>query len=855
MHDPYEWYPILKLNSQIDAVAAYDENLLVGTKQGHLIMYSVTRKSPDQKYEVQLLRYNKNFYRKPIQQLFVIAPLNILIILVDNMIYVHDLSSMNFPLITSLPKTKGANLFTVDIKNQTDKSLTLKQSYIVRLCVAVKKKLQLFYWKNKEFLEFGEDISISDYAKSLAWCQETICVGFKAEYALIQLGEKNKQQELFSTGRNMEPNVIKLNDSTFALIKDSQSVFVETDGNLLVKNAVKWTEMPLAVAYDEPYIVALLNDSVEVRAVQPTLLVQSMKISNPQLICYCSSGVLYVSADFHVYRVQAIPVARQIKTLIDERQFQLALQLCNISDEPEAEKMKNRHQIQTLYAYDLFSSKQFTESMKQFLALDTDPYDVIRLFPNFLPQNGPPGSEDSTPSEGPPKFQNRDQEKSIMALIEYLTEARLLLMQKKKDPAERDQTLQIIDTTLLKCYLNTNDALIAPLLRLNNCHIVDTEKTLKKHKKYSELIILYETKGLHHRALELLEKQADQADSSLRGHERTVQYLQRLGKENIDLIFQFAGWVLERHPEDGLKIFTEDIQEVEQLPRPKVLDYLNRTNKSLVIPYLEHVIYIWNDTNPLLHNALVHQYREKVLQLCDPSSPAADQVAGQNIRSKMINFLETSDYYVPETVLTHFPFDYLHEERAVLLGKFGRHEKALTIYVTVLNDIEKAAHYCERVYKEGKSGSENVYIILLQLLISPPESWLVGVTPPVPPKPDIEMALTLLEGNASKIPPAKALKILPKDIPVYKINHYLNISLGQHLTDKRNKQILRGLLYAEHLQVQEQRIQFESQNMLLTEWNICSVCKKKFSNQSAFIRNPNGDVIHFSCQDTQKRLS
>lgn len=74
--------------------------------------------------------------------------------------------------------------------------------------------------------------------------------------------------------------------------------------------------------------MALLNDSVEVRTIQPTLLVQSMKISNPQLICYCSSGVLYVSADYHVYRVQAIHVARQIKTLIDERQFQLALQLC-----------------------------------------------------------------------------------------------------------------------------------------------------------------------------------------------------------------------------------------------------------------------------------------------------------------------------------------------------------------------------------------------------------------------------------------------------------------------------------------------------------------------------------------------
>lgn len=71
---------------------------------------------------------------------------------------------------------------------------------------------------------------------------------------------------------------------------------------------------------------------------------------------------------------------------------------------------------------------------------------------------------------------------------------------------------------------------MAPLLRRNYCHLEETERTLKKHHKYSELVILYQTKGLHHKALELLQKQADQADSSLRGHERTVQYLQNLGK-------------------------------------------------------------------------------------------------------------------------------------------------------------------------------------------------------------------------------------------------------------------------------------------------------------------------------------
>ena len=52
---------------------------------------------------------------------------------------------------------------------------------------------------------------------------------------------------------------------------------------------------------------------------------------------------------------------------------------------------------------------------------------------------------------------------------------------------------------LFDSLFQTNDALVAPLLRLkdNNCHIEESERVLKKYLKYSELIILYEKKGLH----------------------------------------------------------------------------------------------------------------------------------------------------------------------------------------------------------------------------------------------------------------------------------------------------------------------------------------------------------------------
>lgn len=265
--------------------------------------------------------------------------------------------------------------------------------------------------------------------------------------------------------------------------------------------------------------------------------------------------------------------------------------------------------------------------MREFSKLQTDPCEVIRLFPDLLPQDtSKQYGTTSTPNPTPnpfasnlPKLEDRDLENGLLALIDYLVEVRHNLKKELHGTSESKTfgknltpLLSIIDTTLLKCYLQTNDSFVAPLLRLNYCHAEESEKTLRQYQKYGELIILYQTKGNHKKALQLLQSQADDASSCLSGYDRTVQYLQHLGTEQKQLIFEFAGWVLEKHPEDGLKIFTEDVQEVEDLPRAEVLDYLLKNHKSLVIPYLEHIINVWDESKPIFHNILIQQYHEQI---------------------------------------------------------------------------------------------------------------------------------------------------------------------------------------------------------------------------------------------------
>lgn len=147
--------------------------------------------------------------------------------------------------------------------------------------------------------------------------------------------------------------------------------------------------------------------------------------------------------------------------------------------------------------------------------------------------------------------------------------------------------------------------------------------------------------------------------------------------------------------------------EVENLPRPRVLDFLLRSHPNLVIPYLEHVVHVWVDTNPLFHNALVHRYREQAMK---------DGPTAQHIQKKLINFLQDSTHYTPETVLMHFPNDKLLEAKATILGRLGRHEQALFIYVRVLGDVKRAVDYCSNIYEKiNKSVGEEVNCLILPI--------------------------------------------------------------------------------------------------------------------------------------------
>lgn len=132
----------------------------------------------------------------------------------------------------------------------------------------------------------------------------------------------------------------------------------------------------------------------------------------------------------------------------------------------------------------------------------------------------------------------------------------------------------------------------------------------------------------------------------------------------------------------------------------------------------------------------------------------------QTTRNKLIDFLKKSNNYVPEVVLKTFPCNNLFEERAIILGKLGKHEKVIAIYIQVLGDVDKAADYCESVYQSDPS-NVNIYVLLIRTLLMPPTDPPYSDVELHPRclKPDTEFVLQLLEKHAIKLNPHLVLKV------------------------------------------------------------------------------------------------
>lgn len=83
--------------------------------------------------------------------------------------------------------------------------------------------------------------------------------------------------------------------------------------------------------YDEPYLIASIGDKLNVQTIEPgesSVVRQLISTTSKTLNMFtCQSGLIYASSALDVWCLKAVPFAKQIKRLLEDKNFQLALKL------------------------------------------------------------------------------------------------------------------------------------------------------------------------------------------------------------------------------------------------------------------------------------------------------------------------------------------------------------------------------------------------------------------------------------------------------------------------------------------------------------------------------------------------
>lgn len=133
------------------------------------------------------------------------------------------------------------------------------------------------------------------------------------------------------------------------------------------------------------------------------------------------------------------------------------------------------------------------------------------------------------------------------------------------------------------------------------------------------------------------------------------------------------------------------------------MQHLESIGSLICAAYLEHIIQHLGEQGAEFHEKLIELYlanlpvddrssADSMLLICllisrleiDTMISLIDNPASPY--NRLIDFLETSTAYRADRILGRLPSENLYEVRAILLGRLGRHEGALAIYVNQLQD-------------------------------------------------------------------------------------------------------------------------------------------------------------------------
>lgn len=388
---------------------------------------------------------------------------------------------------------------------------------------------------------------------------------------------------------------------------------------------------------------------------------------------------------------------------------------------------------------------------------------------------------------------------------------------------------QVIDTALYKSYLIIRPALLRSFCRIPNwCEVSEVEEDFHARQKFAELIDLYHGKKMHAKALNLLRQLSENQNDMEDKLAPSIRYLQKLGPEHLQQIFESSRWIFDMDSDMAFEIFTsEDVE----LPRREVVNYLDGINPKLSVRYLEYIIGERHEISPEFHDRLADLYFSMTLS----TKKRGEETPRQDAYTKLLHFIESDQYFGLDRLYGLLSSTDLFEARAILLGRLGRHDQALELYVYRMHDYRKAEEYCQRVYQPG-SETDPVFLTLLRMYLRPTVITTSDFLKP---------ALELITRHNLRLDSVETLQLLPPLVTAQNVHRFLiealrapifDTAVNRHISKARNDQVSRKLMI------------LQSRRVKVTDSRICPQCHKRINSVIA-VHSPRGEVTHYQCRE------
>jgi hypothetical protein len=268
---------------------------------------------------------------------------------------------------------------------------------------------------------------------------------------------------------------------------------------------------------------------------------------------------------------------------------------------------------------------------------------------------------------------------------------------------------------------------------------------------------------------------------------------------------------------------TDSFSYLDSFSQLKVIHFLEKHLPKIAMEYIEFML------SKRCEFTEVHNKYAKILL----SMILADASSNQ-YKLKLNEFLLNSLFYNAEKLLQHFSSDDLEEERAILLGRVGKHMEALEMLVHRLHSIEKAEEYAVCNYPN----CPEIFLFLVQTCMKPLETDSIS---------KVDTACKLLFKYASRISTLKVMEIFPETASLSKIGDYLSRAMMHQSNVFNSLQILKNLSLSLHLLHQEKCLLMQSHRVTVSEHSNCAICKKKIGSSVIAASYEKNAVSHFVC--------